>query len=434
LIFHPRVRFREGREACSRAVLLARLHKLQHAEPKAIETYTKRKLARILDHCRRRIPFYRDWFTKNPVESYDLSHFPIINKDTLRTSPTSHLLPGIDEEKCWTNLSSGSTGEPMRFLFDRYTGAVVDKAASYFNMFESGYTLRDRLGKQAVRDIGKWWMKLGIMRMKAIPMVGDHFQTIRELVDWRATCLYFSPSLGEALAMANNQSKEHLRVKWIFTSNETLFQSAAALLSSSFEAKVFDRYGSAEFPGVAWTCEENNYHIIPEQIVETLDSRGEQVGPGERGILVLTTLNNTVEPLVRYDTQDLAIVGDTDRCGCGRTSPYLRRVEGRIHDFLVDHDGWGISPMILNPLMDDYNNIRRFKVRQTKRGEAVVEIVPARPDIDLETIPALKVVAERLKGRISLKVRAVESVEDTGGKRRIVDSAVKPDWLRSSES
>ncbi len=428
-MLHPRIRSKEAWEAVQRARVLSRLHRLQHAGPRATDGYISKNLAHMLRYCSRNLPFYKAWVAKQGRGARELEDFPIVDKDVLRRDPSGFVRPGIRESDCWINYSSGSTGEPMKFLFDRHTASVIDKATYYFGMMESGYRVEDRLGKQMDRPRKKWWMGLGFMRTMPIPTSGDHLATIRRLVAWRADCLYLSPSLGHVLAMSNARSKTRLAVRTVFTSNETLFPAVRDLLNECFNADVVDRYGSAEFPGVAWTCEEGNYHLIPEQVVEVLDSKQEAVGEGERGRIVITALHNTVMPLVRYDTQDVAVQGGTGICACGRRSPFLHRIEGRIHDLLVDARGWGISPMVLNPLMRDYENIRRLRAVQRRKGEATLEIVPMNQEIQIEGLASVVHVARRLEGRISLKVVSVGSLEDLGRKRKIVDSSVKPDWV-----
>lgn len=426
MLLHPRAKALQIREGFLRLPVLARLRRLEHSPPRNSRRYIEGRLSRILDHAAENVPYYH---RLKSTRLSKLADFPIIDKSVVRDNAEDFVLPATRMESCWTNYSSGSTGEPMRYLFDRHSASVIDKATYYFGMFEAGYRVSDRLGKQSNRELRDWWMKLGFMRERSIPTVGDHFQTIRELVEWGTDCLYLSPSLGTSLAMANEQSEAKLRVKVAFTSNESLLPPAKELISESFAADVCDRYGSAEFPGVAFTCPAGNYHIMPEQHVEVLDSRGEAVGPGERGRLVITTLHNTVMPLIRFDTQDLAVMGGEDDCACGRTWPYLTRIEGRLMDLLVDSNGWGITPMALSSMMKEYRRIRRVRVHQRTKGRALIQVETVDPADDPLTIPGIQEVLERYRGRVRFQVERVEAIEPgRGGKRRIVESRVRAKW------
>jgi phenylacetate-CoA ligase len=89
-------------------------------------------------------------------------------------------------------------------------------------------------------------------------------------------------------------------------------------------------------PGVAFECPEHSgLHIWHDSfLVEIIDPKtGEQLGPGERGELVVTPLVKEAMPLVRYRTGDITMLID-DECPCGR-GPKLGRFTGRSDDMLV---------------------------------------------------------------------------------------------------
>ena len=425
MLFHPRTKARDIEEGILRLRVLARLRRLEHSRPELSRRYIDKRLGWILKFASRNIPYYHNL----PGSNRGIRDLPIVTKPTIRGNPQLFTIPETREESCWINFSSGSTGEPMKYLFDRRSASVIDKATYYFSMFDTGYRVSDRLGKQSNRELWDWWMRYGFMREKSLPTVGDDFETIRKMVNWRADCLYLSPSLGTSLAKANDRSDRRLEVRLVFTSNETLFPPERELIARSFGATVCDRYGSAEFPGVAFTCAAGNYHMIPEQYVEVLDSRGEAVSEGETGRLVISSLHNTVMPLIRFDTQDLAVMGGDDRCECGSPWPYLSRIEGRVMDLLVDRNGWGITPMALSSMMREYGSIRRLRVRQEREGEAVIEVETVDPDGNPSEIPGVRQVLDRYRGRIEFQVERVEAIDNgKGSKRRIVHSSVRARW------
>jgi phenylacetate-CoA ligase len=63
-------------------------------------------------------------------------------------------------------------------------------------------------------------------------------------------------------------------------------------------------------------------------LIEIVDEEGRACGPGETGRIVITGLSNFAMPLIRYDTGDLAEVGDGP-CPCGRTLPSFGEIVGR---------------------------------------------------------------------------------------------------------
>ena len=80
---------------------------------------------------------------------------------------------------------------------------------------------------------------------------------------------------------------------------------------------------------IAWQCPMGKYHINAEHMmVDIVDEADRKVHPGEMGRVVVTTLENHLMPLVRYEVGDYAIAS-TKACVCGRTLPTIDRVIGR---------------------------------------------------------------------------------------------------------
>jgi phenylacetate-CoA ligase len=87
-------------------------------------------------------------------------------------------------------------------------------------------------------------------------------------------------------------------------------------------------------------------------LVEVLDPDGDEpVADGERGELVVTSLQDDAAPLVRFRTDDL-VTFTRERCLCGRTHGRIQ-VLGRKGDELVI-DGKSLLPRDINPLLEEF--------------------------------------------------------------------------------
>jgi phenylacetate-CoA ligase len=72
-------------------------------------------------------------------------------------------------------------------------------------------------------------------------------------------------------------------------------------------------------------------HVAEDAIVEIVDpATGRSVPAGQPGEVV-ATVNRRTYPLLRFGTGDLSALDDTP-CPCGRTSPRLGRIMGRVGD------------------------------------------------------------------------------------------------------
>ncbi|MGE5397207.1 MAG: phenylacetate--CoA ligase family protein [Chitinophagales bacterium] len=110
-------------------------------------------------------------------------------------------------------------------------------------------------------------------------------------------------------------------------------------LEAKLEINAFDIYGLSEIigPGVAIECEKKQgLHIFEDNfIAEIIDPETEEVlPPGEKGELVLTTINKEALPLIRYRTRDLSAL-IPEECSCGRTHVRMIKVFGRSDDMII---------------------------------------------------------------------------------------------------
>ncbi len=95
-------------------------------------------------------------------------------------------------------------------------------------------------------------------------------------------------------------------------------------LSEGFGAEVFERSGTQEGAAADECSAHTAPHIHADVChLEVLDPLGRPVAPGERGRLVVTKLFAAGDPVVRYDTGDIAELFE-DPCECGRPLPRLK--------------------------------------------------------------------------------------------------------------
>ena len=161
---------------------------------------------------------------------------------------------------------------------------------------------------------------------------------------------------------------------------------------------------------------------------EVLDERGEPVGPGGRGELVLTSLYRKAMPLIRYRTRDVVQRADR-RCPCGRT---LVAFEGGVLARLDDMKkirGIIVYPRRIEELVRPHTVVDEFQI-VFRRHEGLDDIL-----VRLDPSPALSAAERTALGgavaddlRTGLGIRVTVEVGDPGSlprwdhkARRVVD-------------
>lgn len=138
-------------------------------------------------------------------------------------------------------------------------------------------------------------------------------------------------------------------------------------------APVIVHYGTQEVGPFSIECRNcpGLYHIFEERvIVEVLNENNDIVADGAVGDITVTSLDNTMMPLIRYKIGDTGILHKNPKCHCGNNAPLIE-VRGRETDFLISKDNKRYSA---RPLLQKMNqeplisSIRRYQIRQAVKG------------------------------------------------------------------
>jgi len=155
-----------------------------------------------------------------------------------------------------------------------------------------------------------------------------------------------------------------------------------ARIEDAFGLPVHQSYGLNEIGVVATRCEAARYHVHAEHcVVEIVDAEGTPVSPGERGRIVVTGLQNLAMPLLRYDSDDTAVL-PAGPCPCGRTLPSFTKVIGRYRRWVGLPEGtrerFGTVLGRLRTLPPEVvRSLRRFRVHQRRDGSFELRVVVA---------------------------------------------------------
>ena len=152
-----------------------------------------------------------------------------------------------------------------------------------------------------------------------------------QVTGYIGTATFLMNLMKKAEAMALSFGKEIVLNKALLTA-EKVPKSLRRAFEEDYGISTAEGYGTAEAGLFAYECsEKSGMHIAEEVFVEIVDpDTGEQVPEGETGEIVVTHFSSTF-PLIRFGTGDLSYLR-TEPCPCGRTSPRLAEIVGRVGD------------------------------------------------------------------------------------------------------
>jgi phenylacetate-CoA ligase len=369
----------------------------------SVDALARRRLSRLLFNAARNNPFYSRRLQDVGIEWADpilwndpyraLAALPPVSKLEMRQAGTRALTGEQVRPQWMSSSSSGSTGEPFRVYYEPRAWARLKYAVKLRARRACGVGPTDRLAildtmpphKSTLLERNLGWSRISVLQPAA--------DLADALAAFAPDVVYGLPSALLEAGRALQERGQKLQLRMLFTSGELLNGSRAAL-SSAFEAPVYDIYGTSETKEIAWQCTHGGMHLNSDVVrLEVLDDSGRSVPTGQEGNLVATVLVNHAMPLVRYLTGDRGALL-SGRCSCGRSSPLLGVVSGRLADMLVLAGGQRISPYALTCALERVSGVLRYQVSQLDparvRVRAIAEGAANRETIAHEMRTALR--------------------------------------------
>ncbi len=386
------------------------LRNTQWLSPEAIRELQETRLRLMIKHAYRHVPYYRELLDRHGIDPEDvrtlddLRRIPMLTKDDIRKNLHFDLMSDAsDKGQMLPVTTSGSTGEPLT-LYAEKTQLEMRWATTLRNIEWTGYRFGDR-------QVRLWHSTLGMSSFQAIKERLDAFFTRRKFFpafqmneetigDYIEFLRQKRPVLIDGYAEAFNliayylkgHNVDGIRPKGLVSSAQTLSQESREVIEQAFHAKVFDKYGSREFSGIAHECEAHaGHHVNAESYIVEIIRDGRPAAPGETGEVVVTDLTNYCVPLIRYALGDLATAA-AGPCPCGRGLPLIGEIQGRVQAIIIGTNGCFLPGTFFAHLLKDYGHIlKQFQVVQERLGAIAFNVVkgPRFSDAELEKILAL---------------------------------------------
>jgi phenylacetate-CoA ligase len=241
----------------------------------------------------------------------------------------------------------------------------------------------------------------------------------------RATAYIGTPSFLLTLLQKAKEAGAPLSFEVSFVIAEMLPESLRAELEG-YGVRVLQGYGTADLGCLAYECvEKGGWHLHPECIVEVLDLETRApAAPGQPGEVVATIFDEAY-PLLRFGTGDIATLAPAVPCRCGRTTPKLAGLLGRVGD-AVKVRGMFVRGAQVEGVGKRFPEVARVQAIVTREGhqdqlEVLAEVASpgAAGDLGARLAEALR---EELKVRAEVRLVAPGAIP--AGAKRVEDRRV----------
>jgi phenylacetate-CoA ligase len=368
----------------------------------------------------------------------DLEKLPILTKQIIKQN-LQDFLPQTSKGLEYINGSTGgSTGEPLKYRMsheDHERGVAL----LYRCWAHAGYQLGDRLAVIAGSSLIPTTSSAIHKRLQGFALNTQSYSSFgmseKTLFRYLRRMNRFKPKFIRGYAssvylFANFIHSHKLAIKFhpqaVFTTAEKLFENQRETIEHVFGVKVFDNYGLNDGGVSACECEEHSgMHTSTERaILEVVDEDGNPVN-GQIGHILATSLYNYSFPFVRYDTGDLGTL-EYSECSCGRNTPLLKGIAGRVTDFL-ELNGRVIGSPVLTVLFGKFD-IQQYQIIQEDPHSITCRVIRGKT-YSKEDEWFIRASFYKHVGNIDIQFDYVDSIPSTGaGKYKFIinDRAVQP--------
>lgn len=426
------------------------LERSQWLPAQGVRALQERKLRKLIQHAYNHVPYYRDRMRAAGIGPEDirtlddLAKLPYLTKDDVRRHLNFDIMSDNHQKSEILRITtSGSTGEPFVCYADRaqleFRWAATLRAQQW-----TGYRFGDRTLRLWHQTLGmskaqvvREHLDAMMSRRRFVPAFEMTDQSVSALIDQIET---YKPVLMDGYAESLNFIAGYLKrqgrtLKWhpagIMSSAQSLPDSSRRVIEEAFGCKVFDKYGSREFSGIAYECNAHSgHHVVAEGYVVEILKDGRPALPGEVGEIVITDLNNYCLPFIRYRIGDTAEAMDNSQpCACGRSLPRIGRIEGRVQSIILGADGQYLPGTFFAHLLKDYDHaIRHYQVLQERRDEIILKIVKGGRFTDEVQAEVVATLQRFLGARMRIVVECVDEIPMVRtGKRLVAISKLKID-------
>jgi len=362
------------------------LNNSQYWDRATIEAYQYEKLLSLLTHCSNHVPFYRMLFADygfNPKRDFkeltDLSRIPALTKKQA-IAEAGNLQTQNLQRKYITERTSGSTGMPFAInISDKQI--TFEKATVWRHWRWTGYNFRRRMAivRTFVPQPGEPLITDDKVRnfryYSAYHLNEENAATyLKDIRKFKALYLRGYPSSLYILARLKNELAIEIQpLKAILTASETLSVNQRHTIETAFNTKIYDWYGLAEQVVTANECEKHEgLHLNSEYGYLELERR-HYLAENER-MIVGTNFHNYAMPLLRYETGDIAIIGNQQTCSCGRNLPLIAGISGRKDDIIVCPDRTFIPATNFYSMFREFDSVKAFQIIQHELNHVEIRI------------------------------------------------------------
>lgn len=404
---------------------LDRLLQSRQYSPEGLQQKQQQQLTQLVQYAVSHTSFYANRF--NGIEWHQqLEQLPLLDKSDLIEHAQSMVDRSADSSTLLEGFTGGSTGTPLKYYYDRNKIELM-RAGQYRSFMQCGWKPGDRVMQLwgASQDLNrnptlKQQWERWISAEQTIPAfeLDEHklHQWYQQICSYRPVVIRGYPSILAELAryLLDSQLALPDSIKGCFSTAEVLYPQQRSSIEAALGCKVYNQYGSREIPNISCECSHGGQHVFTDLVaLESINEDGVNQ-------LLVTSLTNTLMPLIRYQIGDQGHILE-EPCDCGSPFPLMEMSVCRSNDLLQASDGRRIHPSWFIHLLDGIEGVRQYQFRQHTLEQITLSIVSERAITTTEQHSLQNRITQEMGATVQLQIQQRFSIpRGASGKHRFV--------------
>jgi len=300
-------------------------------------------------------------FYKNTT-SY--SELPVLTKEMVRAQ-FDNFISKTYKKKLYTKATGGSTGKSLVYYSTALSRSYL-WAGIILSWMVAGYVKGDKIAiiaGSALIDIKSSFKRKIFYKLLNVETYSAYKLEEQSMSDYidkiivsKVKIIYGYATVLDRLATFINTKHpaSFPNLKGIVSTAEILTEQMRQNIQAAFNADVFNQYGCNEAGVSAFECEYHHLHLINTRSYFEVDNEGS---------LISTDLSNEGFIMIKYLTGDKVEMSEEMNCKCGRHFPIIKKVVGRVNDFIVDMSQHIVHGSFFHFLFRNDNSIKQFQVQ-----------------------------------------------------------------------
>jgi len=320
-------------------VYLSELLETDMLERSELESIQQERLSNLIKHAAKHSPYYAKLFREASIDPEkiqsisDLSNLPITTKAELITH-NSQIQNNIKGEKSYYSETSGSSGSPLVFYrsqsWDAWHNASVLRGYTWHNILpweRNGYLWG--YNTAAVSSIKTKFLDALQNRFRLFSYTDADMDRFLGKLTKAKYLGGYSSMINEIAKYVNDNPTRSgkFNLRMVKGTSEKIFDNYQDAALKAFGRRIISEYGAAESGIIAFECPNGHMHLNMETtLVEVVENE-----------IVVTNLVSHSFPIIRYALGDYIELNTDTQCDCGRKSPVILSVTGRVGKKIVGY-------------------------------------------------------------------------------------------------